>query len=535
MHGNLQEFQPDSESISAYLERTSAYFIANSIGADKQVAVLLSVIGAKNYSLLRSLTAPTMPKDMSYGDLSAVLMAHFEPKPLLIAERFHFYQRKQAEGETTAQFVAELRRLATHCEFDERLDDALRDRLVCGLRNESVQKRLLSEAGLTFKRALELALGMESADANAKAIKHQGDDTSIKRLSHTPRKSEAVTGTAPKREPCYRCGRSNHTPQNCRFINAKCHICNKIGHIAPVCRSSQRSGAKRQDRQGRKRQPHKTKYVAESAEDEESGGSDEFQLFTLETKSSQPITVDLQVEGKPLTMEVDTGAAVAIISEHTRKEILPQTKPHASKIILKTYTDERMPVVGELTVEVSYGQQCKKLPLIVVEGEGPSLLGRNWLKDIRLDWTTIARVGREESLDIDTLLDTHKELFNEELGKIRSYQAKLQVRRDAIPKFFKHRPVPFSIKEAIENELDRLETLGAIEKVDHSEWASPIVPVPKKDGKVRVCGDYKMTINPVLEVDQYPLPKPQDLFATLAGGKKIYKARLVSSIPTTHP
>lgn len=66
--------------------------------------------------------------------------------------------------------------------------------------------------------------------------------------------------------------------------------------------------------------------------------------------------------------------------------------------------------------------------------------------------------------------------------------------------------MPFSIKEAIENELDRVEALGAIEKVDHSEWASPIVPVPKGDGKVRVCGDYKVTINPILEVDQCPLP-----------------------------
>ena len=54
----------------------------------------------------------------------------------------------------------------------------------------------------------------------------------------------------------------------------------------------------------------------------------------------------------------------------------------------------------------------------------------------------------------------------------------------------------------------------------------PIVPVPKKDGTVRVCGDYKVTVNPSLDVDQYPLPKPEDLFATLANGKSFSKLDL---------
>ena len=60
----------------------------------------------------------------------------------------------------------------------------------------------------------------------------------------------------------------------------------------------------------------------------------------------------------------------------------------------------------------------------------------------------------------------------------------------------------------------------------HSKWAAPIVPIPKEGGKLRLCSDYKVTINPVLEIDQYPLPKPDDLFATLAGGKQFTKIDL---------
>ena len=82
------------------------------------------------------------------------------------------------------------------------------------------------------------------------------------------------------------------------------------------------------------------------------------------------------------------------------------------------------------------------------------------------------------------------------------------------------------MKEAIDRELDRLEAEGILEPVTYSEWAAPVVPVPKTEGQIRLCGDYKVTINPVLEVDQYPLPKPDNIFATLSTGKVFSKIDL---------
>ncbi|XP_039525150.1 uncharacterized protein K02A2.6-like [Pimephales promelas] len=97
---------------------------------------------------------------------------------------------------------------------------------------------------------------------------------------------------------------------------------------------------------------------------------------------------------------------------------------------------------------------------------------------------------------------------------------------NAQPVFCKARPVPYSLKEAVEKELDRLEKEGIVSKVDHSKWGAPIVVVPKADKSIRICGDYKVTINNQLEVETYPLPNTEDLFATLAGGKWFSKLDL---------
>ena len=168
-----------------------------------------------------------------------------------------------------------------------------------------------------------------------------------------------------------------------------------------------------------------------------------------------------------------------------------------------------------------------ELPLTVVKRKGPNLLGRDWLSKLQLNWKEIFSVTEQEcnSVNLESLLSTYREVFKDELGTIQGVKAKIYVDENAPPKYFKARPVPYALKKKIELELDRLEKQGQITRVQFSEWAAPIVPVVKEKG-IRICGDYKVTVNRVSKLDNYPIPKTEDLYATLSGGKEYTKLDL---------
>lgn len=197
---NVGEFQPDNESISSYLERVSLFFEVNAVEERKQVAWLLNMIGAKTYSLVRTLVAPEEPKSKTFEQLTAVLKQHYEPKRLIIARRFYFHRREQATNESISEYVAELRKLAAPCDFGDYLNEALCDRFVCGLCSESTQKRLLSEAELTLTKAISIAQSMEAAESESHTLRaekmaiHKLEvENSIKHVQpHHPRRRRVI-------------------------------------------------------------------------------------------------------------------------------------------------------------------------------------------------------------------------------------------------------------------------------------------------------------------------------------------------------
>ncbi len=104
------------------------------------------------------------------------------------------------------------------------------------------------------------------------------------------------------------------------------------------------------------------------------------------------------------------------------------------------------------------------MPLVVVKGNKPPLLGRNWLQKLKLNWGKIFSLQRNEPLTRKDMLEKPKDLFKDGYGKIKNFRAKIRVQSNAKPIFHKPRPVPYALREAVEG-LERLQRNGIISQV----------------------------------------------------------------------
>ena len=496
-HGDVTEFDATTEEWATYVERLEQYFVANAVTEEgKKRAILLSACGAPTYRLIRSLVAPTKPGEKAYGDIIQLVANHHNPKPSAIVQRFKINCRVRGPKESVAAYVAALRHLTEHCAYGTTLDDMLRDRIVCGINDSVIQRRLLGEEELTFARAYEIAQSMESAAKNSTDMQSMISNPSPTQPVHSVEKKELDRVVE-----CFRCG-GHHFASACQFKNSDCNACGKKGHIARVCRSRSKSSVKsRQTEQPGRGTKAKGLHTMHDECLEDVGNANT--VYALKAVKPGPFIVKLHIHGVCVPMELDTDASLTIMSKKMFDSLWAEG--HAPKLNhtstgLRTYTGEPLRVLGVAVVNVVYKEQQARLQLLVVKEQGPCLLGRNWLRVIKLDWSQIHMVQGVCSLQ--HLLSKHECIFKEELGTMKGVVAKFVIDPaiEQQPQFYKPRSLPFIMKEKIELELERLKSCGIISPVQFSDWAAPIVPVVKRDGTVRICGDYKLTINRVVRL-----------------------------------
>ena len=137
--GKIDPFDNSKESWPSYIERAEQFFLVNDIASEKKAPILLTTMGSKTYSLLRSLVSPAKTAEKSYSDIVKILQANLNPAPLKIAERFRFLQRMQEEGETIGQYIACLQKMTEYCDYGTILNQILRDKLIPGSQKYSAE------------------------------------------------------------------------------------------------------------------------------------------------------------------------------------------------------------------------------------------------------------------------------------------------------------------------------------------------------------------------------------------------------------
>lgn len=527
---NFDAFDPRATTFARWVKRLETAMDLYGCDQSKKTKLLLHYLGSTTYNILCDKLAPRIPEETSYADILKVIGEHFEPAPNEILENYRFNLRRQKSGESCSEFLVELRRLASNCNFGQYLNTALRNQFVFGLTNQRIQSRLLEKKTLTLNEAVNMAVSYETAEKGGEELHtYVGakEIDSVNKLNFKnkgrkkyEKKSEKCTLNTSNKKKCYRCGNPNHSANECTYKNVKCNFCNKVGHLRKVCFMER-------------------KQINNIEEEPEMKVEELLQIeYNHQRGNREKVMYQCKVNGKLILFEIDTGSPVSIINVNDAKDYFPKLKVYKSDTELISYCGTSLECLGFVQVQVATDNENTIVNLYIIRSNRKPLLGREWLRQIKVDWTKVlkSQLLSEEVNRIDTEItpmDVEKTLkknfptvFSSSSGKIRDIQTRLYLKPSATPKFLKARRVAFPLYEAVERELDDQVKEGLLVKVEKSEWATPIVAVPKRNGGVRICGDYKVTLNPELLVDKHPIPTIDELFSKVAGGNKFSKIDL---------
>ncbi|KAJ8935518.1 hypothetical protein NQ314_012752 [Rhamnusium bicolor] len=259
------------------------------------------------------------------------------------------------------------------------------------------------------------------------------------------------------------------------------------------------------------------------------------EIFHVDSKNNcNPFVVNVNIGSKELEMLIDSGSSVSVISNKTFLNFFSNYRLMNDSTVLRAYDGNVLAPLGYFKTNVTFNEVSLPLKFYVVKSSGPNLLERDWLENFKVKIDVINHMSVDEK--IKRTINKYPSVFQNKIGMYKFESVSLEVKEDSVPIFCKHRTIPLAFTEQVEKELDKMNAEEILVPVENSEWATPLVPVLKASGSVRICGDYRITVNKCLKDYKYPLPKVEEVFSKLSKGKKITKLDLMQAynqIPVT--
>lgn len=547
-------------------------------------SVLLGCLKRTQFKQLAALTAPEKPSEKSYDELVNILEKRFDPITYVHTERHKFLSRVQGKTESLTSYISALKIIGQKCNWvcpkdgcKSQIDSIFQAQFIRGVRDNHIREKILvMQPDTTLEKTLETALALEAAhkqnveeyvtesSSNTQSVHKvnqteakNGDgnfyrrsrsrtrarsktpyrqfqnrrDMSQKRYSSKNRLTRERLAELGLADLCLACGNNNHTRRECRSKNKlKCTLCGKPGHISKVCITA-------------KSKEIKVIYADDQDNDfsinKISLNSPTIFEVTLnkDHKLARKIFINVKLESKFSKFELDTGSPVTIISLADFRKLKLNVKirdcPH---IRFRAYNKQVIIPYGFAQIPVTYKNVTSNEILFIVSENFTPILGRVWIRKLQIidlpesdgDDIDMAVLHTEATDDIFQRFD---DLFQNRTEEIPEVTQSLKLIPNATPVYRPARPVPFAMLPKVNEELDAMERENILEKLEYCRWGTPLIIVPKPNGSVRLCADYKVTVNSQLEPAHHPIPRVEELFQKVHGSTyfcllDIYKAYL---------
>jgi transposase InsO family protein len=562
--GGLQLAQPGPFNVAAagrrtrwqdFVEEVDLFLTASGAAPthSQKAALLLHCAGPDLRQLIASLDRTPRAGEDTYAALLRVIKAKLSPIDTELYDRFALSSSTQRLGESTDDFLSRLRRAALLCTFTcdcgkSHLDQRILDILLAKTTLPGLRQRVFERGLRALPDVVNLARSMETARAHSTAMgdaavadddEHTANFASPTQRGSTGSARNSGKGAAGRQSgqstvkaseqpnsaspapatACQNCGSSHTPPRNkqCPAWGKACSKCDKLNHFAVACRATRAAG-----------QANLT-YPDED--------DDAYQCVFAAGREKFRAHGTVMLEGNIREMLLDTGASCNVVPSSFLHGEYTMTRTPPLRVFGR---DQTVQPLGATLLNVSRpgSQPVRRTFLVVPDGHGPALLGLNLCMELGfLALTPGAVVSAQgsgaavvDAADAPLLPTTgspaltaviHKfpELFGADSPGIVGVKAHIDIAQDAVPVKLRARHVPLAIRPAVVQGLDAMVARGTLIPTPTSKWASPTVNVAKPDGEVRICADYTATVARVINTETYPLPRPVDIFGSLAEAK----------------
>ncbi len=489
----------------------------------RQVSTLLYCMGHRSEDIFKSFNL----SDDDAKKFNTVIQQFddfYIVKKNIVYERAQFNRRRQEPSETANEFITALFKLSETCEYGDLRNQLIRDRLVVGIANDKLSEKLQMDKDLTLEKAVntikqseqvrgqqDALRGAESADVNViRQYTRQSDSRQTKRNYRQP-PSQQHQQQASKLN-CRWCGSSSqHKRPDCPAHDVTCHKCDKEGHFARVCRSTNGPSA------------------VHNIDCDASAESDVF-CDAVEGTNSTAWYATITVDNSDITFKLDTGSDVTVLPISVYKQLASSRNLEQSDKRLCGANGNALAVRGKFTARLTWRLNVCTAEIYVADDVRVPLLGRDVIESLRL----IHRVETISAIP-DSIRVQYPTLFTGIGCMAEPYE--IRIKPDATPHAI-HSPrrIPLPLMPKVKAELEKMEKEGIIERVDKpTDWCAPMVVVPKRSGSLRLCVDLTSLNDAVLR-ERHMLPAVDQTLAMLSGATVFSKLDCNSSffqIPLT--